>query len=115
MLNVTFLNLIQNALDTANLRQQVYANNIANENTPGFKQQSVQFESLLQQAMLTTPPANVWQKYIPISMSGHPLNIGAASQVSPRVVQDTSTTMSNNGNNVDIDAQMAGLAENQIK
>ncbi len=115
MLNSSFFNLMKNALIASDLKQQVYANNIANQNTPGFKEQSVQFNSLLQQAMTSTPPAKLGQKYIPISVSGFPFNIGAASQVSPRVVQDTSTTMSNNGNNVDIDAQMVGLAENQIK
>lgn len=115
MLNASFFNLMENTLMASDLKQRVYANNIANQNTPEFKQQDVQFTSLLQQAMAAAPPAKLGQKFIPISAGGYPLNIQAASEITPRIVQPPSTVMSNNGNNVDIDAQMVNLAENQIE
>ena len=46
MLNASFFNLMGNALMASDLKQQVYANNIANQNTPGFKEQHVQFDEL---------------------------------------------------------------------
>ncbi|MES9851139.1 MAG: flagellar basal body rod protein FlgB [Candidatus Thiodiazotropha sp. L084R] len=52
--------LVRLALDVSSLRQQVYANNIANAETPGFAPQQVRFEQLLEaNGMLTSDqPSN---------------------------------------------------------
>lgn len=100
--------LLQNGLNAAQLRQQVYANNIANVDTPGFQRQDVVFEDFLQSVLgadpgregVGTPSAAAWT---------------AALQVSPQVVTDRASVVDNNGNNVDIDAEMAKLAQNQIR
>jgi len=106
--------VLQNALQVSNLRQQVYANNIANADTPGYKRQDVSFESLLKSAMME-----------PLNASGSGAqglntttvtpNFAAMAQIQPNIVTDTSTTVDNNGNNVDVDAEMSRLAENQIR
>jgi len=107
--------LLQNALSATQMRQQAYANNIANVNTPGYKREDVQFESLLNATMGETPAAQVGQSYIPISSMGQ-FNLPVdASGIMPILVQDSSSTVSNNGNNVDVDAEMAKMAENQIE
>jgi flagellar basal-body rod protein FlgB len=98
---VTF-GLLNNALQAADLRQQVYANNIANADTPGYKRQDVQFESVLQSEMQTTNPTDVSTN-------------ASLLDVQPTVVQDNSTSVSNNGNNVDVNSEMASMAENQIR
>jgi flagellar basal-body rod protein FlgB len=106
----TFL-MLQHALDAANLRQRVYANNIANIDTPGYKREDVQFESVLSRYLaeavdqpLSSPSGTAdlaWQR---------------AAAVEPAVVVDPAgTQIENNGNNVDVDAEMARLAENQIR
>ncbi|MDQ0190564.1 flagellar basal body rod protein FlgB [Alicyclobacillus cycloheptanicus] len=100
--------LLQNALSAAQLSQQVYANNIANVSTPGYKEETVNFEAALQNAM-SQPTASG------VSTDGSSVNWDAMLQVQPTVSQDSSTVISNNGNNVDINAQMAGMAENQIR
>jgi len=85
--------LLGRALGTADLRYRVLANNVANAETPGFKASRVEFEALLQQAQAAgTDPLTV----------------------TPAVVQDTGLSLTPDGNNVDIDAQMAALAANQL-
>ena len=105
------LGLLQNALTASSLRQSAYANNIANADTPGYKAQSVEFESLFQNAMTTAPAAQLGQKSMPISLN----NSTALLNIKPEVVSDPNTTVNNNGNNVDIASQMAGMAENQLR
>lgn len=78
--------LLETSLDTCSLRQQVTANNIANWQTPGFRGQSVTFESELREAMEEGPEA--------------------ARQVRPRVTCQSGR--------VDINNEMATLAKSQI-
>jgi len=103
--------LLERSLDAANLRQTVIANNIANADTPYFKRSDVQFEEVLRKAMdgsisklegRRTDP-----RHIHIGISGQ--------EVKPAIVQDDSTVMNNNLNNVDIDMEMALLAKNQLR
>ncbi|MGA3215169.1 MAG: flagellar basal body protein, partial [Acidimicrobiales bacterium] len=48
---VEAINVLNFALDAIQQRQQVIANNIANENTPGYQAQVVNFESSLADAV----------------------------------------------------------------
>ncbi len=105
--------LLQSALMATNLRQQVYAANIANAQTPGYKRQDVSFETTLQNA-LSAPEATLGERFIPIYIPNQP-NWQAISEVQPKIVTSNNTMIENNGNNVDIDAEMADLATNQIR
>ncbi|WP_067931412.1 flagellar basal body rod protein FlgB [Alicyclobacillus kakegawensis] len=96
--------LLQNALAASNLRQSVYANNIANVDTPGYKRQDVSFESMLQQQLASTDGSGLTTD-----------ELNQLVSVQPQVVTDTSTAVQNNGNNVDVDAEMSELAANQIR
>lgn len=107
--------LVQNAMNAANLRQQVYANNIANADTPGFKRSDVQFEDLLAQAMNNQGTGALGQAQIPIGGTQSPLNLAGAVSVQPTVVTDTTSAVDSNGNNVNIDDEMVSLAENQLR
>lgn len=111
--DIAAIQLLQNAMGAAQLRQSVYANNIANVDTPGYKRQDVNFESVLASTMGDSSQGAFGQRYIPIGNQAN-LNMSQALQVQPQVVQDTTTTVDNNGNNVDVDAEMSKLAENQI-
>ncbi|CAM3890537.1 flagellar basal body rod protein FlgB [Cohnella lubricantis] len=84
------------AIKASSMRQQVLANNIANVDTPNFKRSDVQFEELLSQAMGSDGSL-------------------PDSAPAPRIVTDESTRFNNNKNNVDIDKEMALLAENQLR
>ena len=88
---------LQKAMSGASLREQVLANNIANANTPNFKRSDVDFHSVLAQAFANQPtPASL-------------------SQVSFQVQSDSNAgTMQIDGNNVDIDTEMADLSTNTL-
>jgi flagellar basal-body rod protein FlgB len=101
--DIAAFDLLQGALKAAQLRQQVYANNIANADTPGYKRQDVVFESLLQS-----------QLGLQSGQQGN-VNWGSVAQIQPQVVQDNTSAISNNGNNVSINNEMTKLAENQIR
>lgn len=112
IINLSTINLMGRGLDAASLRHQVLSNNIANISTPGFKSSDVAFEEILAQALgqgknsaLTGIRTN--NKHLPIG-------IPAADDVQPQLVQQSDTSLRNDGNNVDIDAEMARLAQNTI-
>ncbi len=104
------MGLLEKGLDAASLRNRVIANNLANVDTPGFKRSDVLFEdelrkALSQQGKITGYITNA--RHIPIG--GRPV-----AAVTPQVVPSNDTTMRNDGNNVDIDREMAALAKNTI-
>lgn len=103
--------LLQNALSASSLSQSVYASNIANADVPGYKAQSVEFQTLFQNALSGTPTAQLGEKTIPITTSSANALLG----VKPIIVQNASTTYSNNGNNVDVAQQMEAMAQNQLR
>ncbi|SDW30358.1 flagellar basal-body rod protein FlgB [Alicyclobacillus hesperidum] len=107
--------LLQSSINASTLRQSVYANNIANAETPGYKRQDVAFESYLQNALNGTGQALMGQYHIPVGTDENSVNLNALPNVTPVVYTDNSTTVDNNGNNVDITQEMTLLAENQVR
>ncbi|WP_026962103.1 flagellar basal body rod protein FlgB [Alicyclobacillus herbarius] len=103
--DIATFQLLQNALTASNLRQRVIANNIANVDTPGYQRQDVSFEALLQKELAGLPGSSS------ISAS----QVANLAAVQPQVVTDTAAQIQNNGNDVDIDAEMSELAANQIR
>ncbi len=107
---------LQSALKASQLRQEVYANNIANANTPGYKRQSVEFENLLQAQLGNVGLTPNGSGTLTMASNNVSDLAGAASftAVSPVVTTDQATSVSNNGNNVNLTAEMSGIAQNQI-
>ena len=91
-------------LDTLMLKQRVIAENIANVNTPGYKRRDVAFPAELKKAEARLPLRTTHPRHLPT-----PSAVG-----SPRVVVDTTTTMRNDQNNVDLEKETASLAQTQI-
>ncbi|WAH35410.1 flagellar basal body rod protein FlgB [Alicyclobacillus dauci] len=107
------MQLLQLSLDTASMRQQVYANNIANAETPNYKRQDVAFETYFQQALENAPQAKPGEYHIPIpALNG---NSSTIPDVQPTIVTDETSKVDNNGNNVDLTSEMTNLAENQVR
>jgi len=80
------VDVLQSAMDVSTLTTRVIANNIANASTPNFKASYV----------------------VPI-VRDDPLRLES------KIVTDTKSSIGNDGNNVDINAQMALLSENTIR
>lgn len=112
IMNSPTMDYMQRGLAAASLRQEVISNNIANVNTPKFKRSDVVFESLLARELgldaedRKLKMVRTRDRHLPAA----PLDGQAEARIQP----DDSTTMRVDDNNVDIDAEMASLAKNQI-
>lgn len=96
---------LEHGLNYATQRNRMISNNIANVDTPYYKAKDVKFKSLLQMAMDKQLEAKrTHPKHLPFSTDRSPF----------QVVTDRMTMFNHNGNNVDIDKEMANLAKNQI-
>lgn len=102
--------LLEKALDASWLRNEAISNNIANVNTPGYKKSYVKFEELLSGTIAEFQISGIKKdpKFLPIGRD-------AGMNVSPLLVKEDYTSMRRDGNNVDIDVEMAELAKNTIK
>ncbi|MFS0823618.1 flagellar basal body rod protein FlgB [Bacillus sp. 1P02SD] len=97
---------LEKALDYSALRQKVISNNIANVDTPNYKAQDVSFKNLLSNEMNSQLRANrTNEKHFEFTSS---------KRLKSPLVTKNDTAYNHNGNNVDIDKEMALLAENQI-
>jgi flagellar basal-body rod protein FlgB len=108
LLNDRAIRTLRYALDGLSLRQQAISNNVANLNTPGYKASRVSFEQALQRQLQETGgPA------LTVTDSRH---IGGADSTDAQatVTQDTARSMRLDGNNVDLDWEMAKLAETVV-
>ncbi len=107
--------IMEKAMQAASLRHEVLSNNMANVNTPGFKRKRVEFEKLLSAALYGADNS----KKLRLART-NPRDIAVYSQggnyasVQPVVQQINDTTMRADGNNVDPDREMAGMAKNTM-
>jgi flagellar basal-body rod protein FlgB len=105
-------NLLEKALKGSSLRHKVISNNIANINTPGYKRMEVSFESELA-AAATNAASDRTSAAMTRTHAKHLLPTSEA--IAPnriRTIEDTS--LRTDGNNVDVDAEMAAMTKNQI-
>lgn len=111
LLNSVSFQRLQGGLDAASKRQSVLANNVANVDTPNFKRSYVNFESILQQQESGLKPT----LNAKLTDSRH-FQFGNSTIVPAAVVStDETTSMNNNGNNVDMEREQALSAENQLR
>lgn len=105
MINTKLMNLLEKALDGSTLRHATLANNLANVNTPGFKRGDINFRSSLDEAL---------GPKLPLKRTGplHLKNLEESSE--PELITDSRTSLRNDGNNVDVDVELATMAENNL-
>lgn len=97
-------NLLKKSMDASALRSKVIANNIANINTKGYKKLYVTFEETLND--------NMGKNILKTDNNKH-MQTGSANS-SITVQRDESTSMRQDGNNVDIDLEMTNQAANTL-
>jgi len=107
--NKVSIPILAKSLDAGMLRQRVIANNIANVNTPGYQRLEVNFESELRKALDKNRLSGTRtdEQHLELGKSDF-------SSLQPTVEKPVDPTLASGLNNVDIDAEMAKLAENQI-
>lgn len=103
-----YINVLDKAADASWTRESVIANNIANVDTPGYKRQDLDFESLLKQQMGRTKGVSFNDKIVDLNTKMKDLN--------PIIYKDhAGYSYRLDGNNVDIDTENVELASEQIK
>ncbi|ASQ29097.1 flagellar basal body rod protein FlgB [Borrelia miyamotoi] len=107
------VDLVHRYLDVLSLRQSVIADNIANVDTPNFKRSKVSFEAELERAILNEKSSNL---SLVKSNDKHLDGFKELNylDVKPRRMLDYLSTLSNNGNNIDIESEMKSLFQNQM-
>ncbi|TCQ05851.1 flagellar basal-body rod protein FlgB [Serpentinicella alkaliphila] len=101
------VDILTKGLNASWKRNEVISNNIANVNTPNYKKMEVKFEELLKNQLnnKVLKGANTNERHIPIG-NNRDLNYKVSTN------KDYSTRR--DGNNVDIDIEMADMAKNDI-
>lgn len=105
MLNTNTISLLEKAMDGGVLRHSILTDNLANVNTPGFKRSDVSFRSTLDGIMKSTLKLKTTRSK---HLEAREVKSGST------VVRSPETSLRNDGNNVDIDIELATLAENTL-
>ncbi|MEC5422699.1 flagellar basal body rod protein FlgB [Virgibacillus sp. C22-A2] len=100
------IHTLEKSLDYASTKNQTISNNISNIDTPNYKAKDVVFKNELNEAMSNRVEAKrTHSKHIPFDQSAY---------TSYQITTNKNTNFNHNGNNVDVDKEMAELAKNQI-
>ena len=101
-----YINVLDKAADAAAYRNELLANNIANQDTPEYKRQDIDFESQLRTAMKHSKYTSIDSKVANLRMSA----------LTPKQFTDYENySYRLDGNNVDPEQEQVKLAANQIK
>ena len=113
IMNSMNFNYLPRGMTAASIRQEVISHNIANVNTPNYRKTNLEFEDLLARELYGEEPQDgklqmmrTHDRHLPHK----PLDYHAE----PTMVEDMTTIMRVDDNNVDIDIEMATLAKNQL-
>lgn len=92
------------------LKQNVASSNIANAETPGYKAKKVDFEQALSRAV----DINGLGKMSVDHPDQFPVNGSSIANVRADVYENPDVTVTNDGNSVDLEREMAELSENTL-
>ena len=102
----SYINVLSKAADASWTRESLIANNIANADTPGYKRQDIDFQSVLKDELSNYKYMNLDQKMQSVDLS----------KLNASVYTDHANySYRLDGNNVDIDTEQVELASEQIK
>lgn len=110
LLNNQTQSVLKQSMDAASLRNDVIANNIANAETPGFKRSEIIFEKEMKKVL---DNATIYDK-LRLTKPNHIQTNQAGSQSPIKVRRLDDLSYRNDGNNVDIDVEMANMGKNKI-
>ncbi len=107
------MKVLEKGLDAYSKRAEALANNIANVNTPNYKRKDIQFESFLEKALRddgsTVIGKRTDEKHFKIGIENK------LDGVEPSFIEENSTVMRYDGNNVDIEKEKVEQTKNNIR
>lgn len=101
--------VLEKSMNALWMRNETISNNLANVDTPGYKREVVEFESLLKESMsgYSIKGKVTHEKHMPVgTMEAH--------SIQPIHKREENTKYRKDGNNVNVDVEMANLAKNTI-
>ena len=106
----TTLKALIASLNMRRKRQEILASNIANSETPGYKAKRLDFEEALSNA-IDLDEIHSMKK----GSSKHFETVqGDLEQLTPRVYEDPSSSVGEDGNSVNREQELARMAENKL-
>jgi len=111
MLSKSFqrIDMFKKTMDASWLKNEAISHNLSNVNTPGYKRQTVNFESILSDYLQLGP-----QTHMNLTHEKH-MSINGPQGLTPRIETVSDTSYRTDQNNVNVDIEMSELAKNQIK
>lgn len=104
------LKALSTALNFREMKQKLISSNIANANTPGYKSKKLDFEEALARAL----DVDGQMKMNVNHLRHHNVGNGGFNNLEPEIYDDPNGVVSENGNTVDVEAEMAKMAENKL-
>lgn len=104
------LQALTTALNFREMRQELISSNVANANTPGFKAKKMDFEEALARALDVDGQMQMGVT----DGRHHNVGNGGFNNLEPEIYDDPNGVVSENGNTVDVEAEMAKMAENKL-
>ena len=104
------LNSLTTALNFREMRQKLISSNVANANTPGFKAKKLDFEEALARAL----DVDGQMQMNVTDGKHHNVENGGFNNLDPEVYDNPNGVVSESGNTVDVEAEMATMAENKL-
>lgn len=99
--------VLEKALDATWLRNEAITQNIANVDTPNYKRKTVKFEEYLSDAL---------DKERSMSQTDKSITGSEVDNINPMITTDNSSLSTRlDGNNVDIESEMASMAKNVLQ
>lgn len=109
-INDTTLKALAASLNFRTMRQELLSSNIVNADTPGYKAQRISFEEALARAIDVDDQQNLNTE----DAQHYNVGGGGFANLQPEVYEDPNGVVSEDGNTVDRDAELAKMAENKI-
>ena len=104
------IDALATALNFRQMRQEILSSNIANSETPGYKAKRIDFEAALARALNVEGTNN-----INTNNNRHfDVGGGGIEDIEPEIYEDPNGQISENGNTVDREKEMALMAENKL-
>lgn len=108
LFNKTNVPLLNKMLNVASMRHRAISNNIANVNTVNYRRKDVNFADYLRAQVEKQP-------VVGLKTSGQHLPVGQPGPLAgPKMIEPDTGPNTTGINNVDIDREMADLAENHL-
>ena len=112
IMNSPNFDYLARGMTAATMRQEVISHNIANVNTPNYRKTAVEFEELLSREIYGEDTGGKLQMVR--TKDAHLPEVNKPVHAVPTMVEDNTTIMREDNNNVDIDIEMATLLKTQM-